>query len=90
MAISPANSPPLISNRLKKDSRLQSYVGYSLVTAVVALALSAVYGFNFFEQWKGALQRVSMGVPLLWIEVMAIKLLRLSIRSGTSARLETK
>lgn len=75
-------APLSIFQRLKKDSRWQGYLVYSLVTVVVALALSAVYGFNVFEPWKGALQRVSMGVPLLWVEVMAIRLLRLSIRSS--------
>ena len=71
-------APLPISQRLKKDSRWQGYLAYTLVTVVVALALSAVYGFNIFEPWKGALQRIAMGVPLIWIEVMAIKLLRLS------------
>lgn len=73
-------APLVIIPRLKRDARWQSYLAYSLVTVVVALALSAVYGLNIFEQWNGALQRISMGVPLIWMEVMAIRLLRLSIR----------
>ena len=76
-------APLAIFPRLKGDNRWQSHLAYSLVTVVVALTLSAVYGLNVFEQWKGALQRISMSVPLLWIEIMAIRLLRLSIRSST-------
>ena len=79
-------APLAIAQRLKKDSRWQGYLYYSLATGVVGAVIASVYGFNVFEPWKGALQRVLMGVPLLWIEVMAFKLLGLSIRSGTCAR----
>ena len=71
-------APLAISPRLKRDNRWKSYLAYSVATVVVALLVSAVYGFNVFEPWKGALQRISMGVPLIWVEVMAVKLLRLS------------
>lgn len=67
-----------ISQRLKKDKQWQGYAIYSLITLVVALSVSAVYGFNIFEPWNGALQRASMGVLLLWMELVAIKLVRLS------------
>ena len=67
-----------ISQRLKKDRQWQGYTIYSLITLVVALSLSAVYGLNILEPWSGALQRASMGVLLLWMEVVAIKLVRLS------------
>jgi len=79
-------APLAIAQRLKKDSRWQGYLYYSLATGVVVAVLASLYGFNVFEPWKGALQRVLMGVPLLWVEVMAIKLLRLSIRSSACAR----
>jgi len=72
-------APFAISRRLKKDSLWQGYWAYSVVTGVMALGVSAVYGLEILELWKGALQRVSMGIHLLWIEVMAIRLLRLSI-----------
>jgi len=75
-------APLALSQRLRKDSRWQGYLTYSLVTVVMAAVFSSMYGFNVFEEWKGVLQRVSMGVPLLWMEVMAIKLLRLSTRSS--------
>jgi len=76
-------APLALSPRLRRDRLWQSYVAYSLITVVVVGAISAlfiitVYGFNVFEPWKGVLQRVSMVVPLLWMEVMAIRLLRLS------------
>ena len=74
-------APLAISQRLDKDSRWQNYRSYSIVTGIITAIIAAMYGFNVFEPLKGALQRASMAVPLLWVEVMAIKLLRLSIRS---------
>jgi len=71
-------APLAISPRLKRDNRWESYLAYSVTTMVVALLVTAVYGFNVFESWNGALQRISMGIPLIWVEVMALKLLRLS------------
>ena len=71
-------APLALSPRLKRDRLWQGYLAYSLATVIVAGLISAVYGFTVFEQWTGALQRFSMGVLLLWIEVMAIRLLRLS------------
>jgi hypothetical membrane protein len=76
-------APLAICPRLKRDRLWQSYVTYSLITVVVAGAISAlfvitVYVFDVFEPWKGILQRVSMVVPPLWMEVVAIRLLRLS------------
>ncbi len=70
-------APLAISPRLKRDERWKSYLAYSVATAVIALLVTAVYGFNVFESWEGALQRISMGIPLIWVEVMALKLLRL-------------
>jgi len=70
-------APFAIANRLKHDQRWKGYRSYSLATGVV----TAVAGFIFFsihpEGWMGLLQRVALGVPLLWMEVMAIRLLRL-------------
>ena len=71
-------APLALSPRLKRDDRWQRYLAYSLGTVVVALLVSAVYESDVFESWEGALQRISMAVPFIWVEVMAIKLLRVS------------
>ena len=63
--------------RLVKDSRWCDYTIYSLVTFIVALALASVFQFNFFEHLTGMLQRISFGIPLLWVEFIAIKLFRI-------------
>ena len=67
-----------IAPRLWGDDRWRSYVAYTMWTAVITLLVSAVYGFDVFESWEGALQRIAMALPLIWVEVMSIRLLRLS------------
>ena len=71
-------APLFLLQRLKNDGRWQGYVTYSVVSPIVALLISAMYGFMVLEPWAGLLQRISMGVMLLWVEVMAIRLLRIS------------
>jgi len=72
----------VISLRLRKDSRWRSFWVFTLAIAVVAIFLSPLPMFSIFSPWAGLLQRLGMGLALFWMEVMSIKLLRLSIRSG--------
>ena len=74
-------APLAILPRLKKDNRWQSYRPFSLIMGAL--------GFLFFcvmfsaevspalEPYRGLLQRLTFFTPLLWTEVMAIRLLRL-------------
>ena len=76
-------APLFIGRRLKNDSQWKSYRVYSLATGLVTAVLILILESIWIEGYMGVLQRIAVGVPLLWIEIMAIKLLRLSIRSGT-------
>ncbi len=71
-------APIALYPRLRSDQRWQGYLVYSLATVVLAGIISAVFGLKIFEEWTGALQRISMSLLLLWMEVIAIRLLRLS------------
>ena len=71
-------APLTISPRLKRDERWQSYVAYSLGTVVVTIVIAILHASDVFESWKGVIQRTAMAAPLIWLEVMAIKLLRIS------------
>jgi len=73
----------VVSLRLRKDSRWRSYWIFTLTFAVVATFLSPLPMFPIFSQWAGLLQRLGLGLALFWIEVMSIKLLRLSIWSSS-------
>lgn len=72
----------IISLALPRDSRWQRYAVFSVLIALLASLLGGLHGFDVIEGWKGALQRLSMGVGLLWMVVMSFKLLRLP-QSGT-------
>ncbi len=75
----------LTSRRLKGDPNWQSYRGYSLITGVAALvSLLAWIGVSKaagIDAVNGVLQRVFIGIVLLWTEVVAIRLFRISRRS---------
>ncbi len=73
------------SRRLRGDPNWQSYRRYSLITGVIALlSLVAWIGVSKaagIDAVNGILQRVFIGIVLLWIEVVAIQLFRLSRQS---------
>lgn len=71
-------APLIISRRLKQDSRWQGYRLYSLATGVTAVILFLVLLTGQGGPWYGALQRIFLAPLFIWIEVMAIRLLRLS------------
>ncbi len=71
-------APLIISRRLKQDSRWQGYRLYSLATGVTSVILLFVFLGGAGGPWYGALQRIFFAPSLIWIEVMAIRLLRLS------------
>jgi len=67
-------APFFMFHRLARDDRWRNYHIYSLVIAVIALFMAIVYKFHGSDDLVGIFQRISFGVPLLWVEIMAIKL----------------
>ncbi len=76
-------APLFIARRLKNDIQWKSYRVYSLATGLVTAVLILILGSFWIEGYMGVLQRIAVGVPLLWVETMAIKLFRLSASSST-------
>ena len=74
-------APLAILPRLKKDNRWQSHRPFSLIMGALAVILFAVMFTAAvspaLEPYRGLIQRLTFFTPLLWIEVMAIRLLRL-------------
>jgi hypothetical membrane protein len=60
-----------ISPRIEGKYRVYSY-STGLITAVISIA----YILPIFKAWEGAIQRLGMAIPLLWIQVISIRLLR--------------
>jgi hypothetical membrane protein len=75
----------ILPRRLKTDSQWQSYRSYSLVTGLLTTVfLVAFIGSSaglFLLGYRGAIQRLMVGTFLLWTEVMAIKLFKISSSS---------
>ena len=79
----------LFARGLGRDTAWRRYRMYSLVTGIVVLALLALFfasaddDTSLLGRWGGAIQRLYLASWFLWIELMAIKLFRLSGRSLT-------
>jgi hypothetical membrane protein len=67
-----------IAFRQRSDRRWRSLAGFSGTLALVALTLSLFYSLEFTKPILGLLQRLSMGIPLLWTVVTSIQLWRLA------------
>lgn len=70
-------------------TRYRSYTlgtGFLMVAALVLVFLAVPQGAPLHE-WRGAAQRIAAAVILVWIEVMALKLL--SVSSGRNVTQET-
>lgn len=75
-------APFAIRSQLKKDPRWESYQPFSLVMGILALICTAVMFSTAvtpsLEPYRGLIQRLAFYPPLFWMEIMAIRLLRLS------------
>ncbi len=70
-------APFFMFHRLTSDDRWHNYQYYSLTIGIVALFLGILFKLSSFGDLVGLFQRIIFGVPLLWVEIMAIKLFTL-------------
>ncbi|MBN1861153.1 MAG: DUF998 domain-containing protein [Candidatus Thermoplasmatota archaeon] len=69
-------APFFMLHSLARDDKWCNYHIYSLTIAVLAVCMAILYNLDVFSDVTGLIQRISFGVPLLWVEIMSIKLLR--------------
>lgn len=67
----------MISKGMKQDVKWQNYWAYTLATSILTILCSFLLIFTVFENWIGLVQRFGMGIPLLWMMVIAIRILHL-------------
>ena len=67
-------APFFLFFRLREDSRWAGFEWISLGFFVVAILLGLIYKSNIFDVWLGLMQRISFGVPFLWVMVFSTKL----------------
>jgi hypothetical membrane protein len=66
----------LISWGLFRLGRFKRMGAYTLITALASLLIWIIFFFNPVDGMTGALQRLSMGLTLLWMGVLGIRLFR--------------
>jgi L-lactate permease len=79
----------LLALNFKKDTDWQHLYRYSIVTCILAVLLGIT--LQFFEDgsnYFGLVERILVANMIIWVEVMAINLLRLSLKR--SARLDNQ
>ncbi len=71
---------------LKGDPNWRNLFTYTLVAGILGLAL--ILGALFVDQtgWFGLYERIIVANAIVWVEVAAVHLLRLSLRRGTQVR----
>lgn len=73
----------VIAPSLRNDPNWKSIFRYTIVAAILALALVITLGVLPDEtSWFGLLERIVVANMIIWVEVAAIKLLLLSIKRG--------
>jgi hypothetical protein len=79
-----ALSPFFFLSRLARDGRWAKYRWFTLVSGILGNVPGIAMWVSFLtvrvRAWEGVLQRLGIVFPLLWVEVMAIRLLQLSVR----------
>jgi hypothetical protein len=76
---------------IKKDPDWQHLFRYSIVTAILAVILGVI--LKFFQEssgWFGLIERILVANMIIWVEVAAINLLRLSLKRGKAVQLDSK
>lgn len=75
--------------RLARDERWAKYRWFTLVSGILGNVPGIAMWITFFtvrvRAWEGVLQRLGIAFPLLWVEVMALRLLQLSSRDSKGA-----
>ena len=76
-----AITPLILGIGLERDYLWKPYRTYSIFSGLAAIALFAAFSIALLSnfQYVGLLQRLFLAVPFLWIELMAIRSLRLPL-----------
>ena len=71
----------LIALSLRKDPYWKGLFIYTIVATILAFGFVAVhFGLLPNQDWMGLYEQIMIGNMVIWVEVMAIQLLRLSMR----------
>ena len=71
-------APLFLINKLRENKKFNNIYYYTIITIFLGIIFCVIYKINIFENYTGLLQRISFGIPILWVEIMAIKIYRLN------------
>ncbi len=75
----------LLAPSLRNDPNWEKFFVYTVVTSVLALALMIGHTWHPAQlSWFGLYERVLVANTVIWVEVIAVRLLRLSLRRARS------
>jgi hypothetical membrane protein len=60
---------------IKNKSSWKYFDDFSLISFFMGIIFALIYNLNIIENYDGLLQRISFGIPLIWIFIMSIKIL---------------
>jgi hypothetical membrane protein len=69
-------APFFLANHFKKIISWKRYWLPTLSVGIITAFLVPIFLWGVFNQWNGAIQRILLGVLLLWIEAISFKFIR--------------
>ena len=69
-------APYFLLTNFKIYKKWDSIYYYSIISIILVVTSFAVYKSHIFEGYVGLLQRISFGIPILWVEIIAIKIFK--------------
>lgn len=69
-------APYFLLAKFKRNKKWHSTYCYSIISIILGIISFAVYKSYIFEGYTGLLQRISFGIPILWVEIIAIKIFK--------------
>jgi len=72
-------APYFLLSNFKLNKKWHGIYYYSIISIILGVITFAVYKSYIFEGYVGLLQRISFGIPILWVEIIAIKIFKSKI-----------
>lgn len=64
-----------IYSNIKNKNSWRYFNDFSLISFIIGIIFALIYNLNIYENYEGLLQRISFGIPLIWIFIISIKIL---------------
>ena len=69
-------APCFLLTYFKINKKWDDIYYYSIISIILGVVSFAIYKSYIFDGYVGLLQRISFGIPILWVEIIAIKIFK--------------